>query len=164
MNPNSAVNMRIKDRFVDREVLACISDMAEMLFDESDQLYADYEEFDNYYRAICPECGESDIVWKFNEGGSINYVCTCGKEFTIEEFDELEREVSEVYEWWIVTSWLGQRLREHGEVVLDRLLGWIWGRRTTGQAISLDGVITDICEEMEILEGQAYDWSKQGVA
>ena len=35
----------------------------------------------------------------------------------------------------------------------------VWGRATTGQAILLDGVISEICSDMEILEGQANEWN-----
>ncbi len=67
---------------------------------------------------------------------------------------------TEVYEWWSITPWLGARLREHGEVVFDFLDFTVWGRCTTGQAILLDHVIGQIAEDMEILEGQKYAWSK----
>jgi len=52
---------------------------------------------------------------------------------------------AEVYEHWIVSSWLAARLREAGETVVDDVAGLtIWGRCTTGQAISMDGVIQRI--------------------
>ena len=37
----------------------------------------------------------------------------------------------------------------------------VWGRGSTGQAILLDWVVAQIAIEMEILEGQANDWSKK---
>lgn len=77
--------------------------------------------------------------------------------------DELEYEQEtpqEVYEWWIVSEWLGRKLKEKGYPVIDSGYNTIWGRTTTGQAILLDYVISSICEDMEILEGQENDWSK----
>ena len=65
----------------------------------------------------------------------------------------------EILEYWIVSPWLGEKLREKGEPVLERWGGWIWGRTCSGQAILLDNVISEICYEMEILEGQQYEWN-----
>lgn len=60
----------------------------------------------------------------------------------------LEPEYSDIYEHWIVTGWLGDKLREHGQVVEEYLGLTIWGRPTTGQSISMDWVIEQICKEM----------------
>ncbi len=63
-----------------------------------------------------------------------------------------------VYEHWIVSDCLADKLEAHGEKVLRDFFGMtIWCRTTTEQAILLDGVISKICAEMEILEGQKYD-------
>jgi hypothetical protein len=50
----------------------------------------------------------------------------------------------EIFEHWAVSSWLAERLREQGEKVgtLDNFT--VWCRTTTGQAISVDGVIETI--------------------
>ena len=71
-----------------------------------------------------------------------------------EEIDELEEtngDIQEVYEWWMVSSWFMDKLRDKGEAVIENEN--IWGRCTTGQAILLDGIISEICYEMGILEG-----------
>lgn len=55
----------------------------------------------------------------------------------------------EIYEHWIVSKWLAEMLAEKGEKVdmdFDGLI--IWGRPTTGQAISIDHVICKIYDEM----------------
>lgn len=68
---------------------------------------------------------------------------------------------SEVYEHWIVSDYLADKLEAHGERVLRDFFGLtIWGRTTTGQAIYMDGAISVICAEMEILEGQAHSWAE----
>lgn len=87
------------------------------------------------------------------------YKCTgynCEKYVLESDADE---DVNEAYEWWFVTNWFADKLREHGEMIID---GWhqVWGRTCTGQAILLDGVIGKIAEEMGILVGQRNDWSK----
>ena len=50
----------------------------------------------------------------------------------------------EALEHWLVSDWLGNRLREEGEMVVDFMGLTIWGRTTSGQAIYIDSVIEDI--------------------
>jgi len=50
----------------------------------------------------------------------------------------------EIFEWWAVTEWLGNKLMESGEPVLSNDYGYWWGRTCTGQAIILDGTIQKI--------------------
>lgn len=75
------------------------------------------------------------------------------------EFNELETEPVEIFEWWAVSEFLYRKLKENGYCVVDTGSCYVWGRTTTGQAILLDYVITQICAEMEILEGQANSWA-----
>lgn len=65
----------------------------------------------------------------------------------VQEHD-LEPDDIEVYEHWIVSDWLGRRLREKGEIVGEIANLTIWGRCTTGQMISMDGVIQQIHAEL----------------
>lgn len=87
------------------------------------------------------------------------------KELELSELQELiadvaniDSEPSEIFEWWQVSDWLASKLEEQGECVISSF--GLWGRCTTGQAILLDGVISRICSEMEILEGQKNEWLK----
>ena len=76
-----------------------------------------------------------------------------------EELDDYEEEynsVPEIYEWYIVSSWLAKKLEEKGECIIDERL---WGRQCCGQAVLLDGVISEICAELEILDGQKRSWA-----
>lgn len=66
----------------------------------------------------------------------------------------------EVYEWWLVSNNLARRLKSHGHIIVDDYTCSIWGRQCSGQAILLDNVISVICEEMEILDGQRFSWKK----
>lgn len=59
----------------------------------------------------------------------------------------------EVYEHWIVDSWFARQLEAHGEVVFEFDNMTIWGRCTTGQGISQDGVVREIVREQE-----DYSW------
>jgi hypothetical protein len=72
--------------------------------------------------------------------------------------NRIDVEYDEVYEHWIVSSYFGEKLKEHGHTVQDILGLTIWGRGTTGQAIYLDGVIEDIAKGMGILYGQEHSW------
>lgn len=54
----------------------------------------------------------------------------------------------EIYEYWAVSEWLAGKLQEAGERVGDFGNLKVWGRTTTGQAISMDGVIGAIYDKM----------------
>ena len=56
----------------------------------------------------------------------------------------IDEEPEEALEHWLVSEWLAKRLLEEGEMVIDFLDLTIWGRTTSGQAISIDSVIEDI--------------------
>lgn len=68
----------------------------------------------------------------------------------LENFDEDEDgNFPEVFEWYIVSDYLAEKLAEKKEVIAMDFLGLtIWGRQCTGQAISLDNVIEDIYLDM----------------
>lgn len=55
---------------------------------------------------------------------------------------------SEVYEWWIVNSWMAEKLENKGEIILDTYVGKIWGRTNTGQAIFIDDIMLEIANEL----------------
>ena len=48
----------------------------------------------------------------------------------------------DVMEWWLIDSWLAERLKREGEVIIEE---YGWGRQSSGQAIYMDGVIQEIC-------------------
>ena len=65
------------------------------------------------------------------------------------EDDGGEPELVEALEFWIVQDWFGDELKKHGEIVNKDFLGFcIWGRTTSGQAISLDYVVQDILKDI----------------
>lgn len=63
------------------------------------------------------------------------------------EFD-LDPEQIEIFEHWIISAWLARKLAEKGEVIGEFAGLTIWGRSTTGQAISLDYVIQELAAEL----------------
>ena len=55
----------------------------------------------------------------------------------------------EVFEHWIISDWLADKLEAKGEKVDKDFAGLtIWARTTTGQGIASDGVIEEICAEL----------------
>jgi len=69
----------------------------------------------------------------------------------------------EALEHWIVDSSFGRKLGEFGEMVSSDIFpdDWtVWGRTTSGQAISMDYVIAQIAASMQILDGQKHSWAE----
>ena len=177
MNHNSTKNQAIKRKFVNREVIYCVSSLIHELaknpecFDNSDYYYdeildicskPDYEEAvrdtDNLHVMYSNYFG--GFVWVDREAHTVAEVFSTETE-AYEDCcfeNNLDPEYIEAYEHWLVTNWLAEKLEAHGEMVGDILGLTIWGRTCTGQAILLDYVISKICEDLEILEGQKYEW------
>ena len=63
----------------------------------------------------------------------------------LENFDEN----SEVLEWWLVTPYMAELLKENGEVIFAAYDCYWWGRTTTGQALYMDWVIQEIARQTE---------------
>ncbi len=52
--------------------------------------------------------------------------------------------VEELIEWWLVSPYLARELKQQGEVIIDALGCYWWGRQSSGQAIYMDSVIQEI--------------------
>ena len=63
---------------------------------------------------------------------------------SLQNFDDS----SDVLEWWLVTPYMAELLKEKGEVILSDYDCYWWGRTTSGQALYMDGVIQEIAEQM----------------
>lgn len=75
---------------------------------------------------------------------------TAAEEQGYEEFCQevgIDPDRNEVFEHWIVSGWFARKLREKGHPVGELLGLTIWGRGTTGQAISVDGSILEIARD-----------------
>ncbi len=163
MNYNSAVNQDIKSKFVQRNVITNMNEVIQHLL--SSGAYGDYEyEILSVQSAPDYESAADYAGWVFYDdeeiykNGDSDNVYNNVQEVC--EGENLYVDYIEAYEFWAVSNRLGEQLKERGEMVQHILGHMIWGRCTTGQAILLDNCISEICEEMEILEGQKYDWSK----
>jgi len=163
---NSRVNQDIKGKFVSREVYTCFSyEMEAVLRASQEQVNSDYplptyDDINNVFEYICPECGcTMEEITEENEGA---YKCTsCNCEVDSTQAQDLESQPQEIFEWWIVSEHLYNKLKEKGCPVLEWGNNYYWGRCTTGQAILLDSIISEICNDMEILDEQKYSWAKK---
>jgi len=61
----------------------------------------------------------------------------------------LDPDYNQIYEHWIIPEgWTARELKDEGQVVFDFGGMTIWGRMTTGQCISLDGVTARIVKSL----------------
>ncbi|HSW97552.1 MAG TPA: hypothetical protein VLF89_07040 [Candidatus Saccharimonadales bacterium] len=127
--------------FVEQEIYMCQSSLVEEAFKQNffswDDVLNQYKRFDGALLApsTCHTCG-IDATYLDSETGECE---TC--------FDQ-NRQLQEIYEWWLVSDWLEIKLKMHGEPVLSNNYGSWWGRCTTGQVTYLDDVIRDIYDEI----------------
>ena len=151
------------DKFVQREVRYCVSTLIYDLVrsehaycdDYVDDLLAvtstlDYEaaaradgwRFCEKSQSFVKDFVDGRTLYEF---GATDWVDVCDSE-------NIEPEHREALEHWIVSDWLADRLAERGEMVSHDLHGLtVWGRCCSGQAISLDGVICAIYDDLHSL-------------
>ena len=156
-NWNSSRNQEIKGQFVEREVVACASQLVYELSDNdayvdliSEEFYStpDWDNMKDNFIWNLDEDEEKEICEYFN----VEDITEIGEQ-ELCEYADVDFEYLEPYEFWIVSLWLGRKLKEYGEIVSFDFMGFtIWGRHSSGQTILLDGVISRICEELEMLE------------
>jgi hypothetical protein len=119
-----------------------LSRLAEQAYDLAAP-YPDYEE-------IARECGwyrQSDQRWYHPDG---DYADSPEEACEAHEIDVHDYGIyHEPFEFWAVSAYLALELEKHGEKVDRDFEGLcVWARTTTGQAISMDGVIQRIYAEL----------------
>ncbi len=129
------------ENFVTREIYACQSSLVEEALKR--QMFT-FDEIENIYRPFdgkllapveCVQC-ESKFGCLDSETGEC------------EDCFEANQTPQEIFEWWIVSPWLGKKLLLEGEPIIDNDFGLWWGRCTTGQAIAMDYVIQSIYDDL----------------
>ena len=183
---DSIKNQKIKSKFVNQEVYCqanFIEYILDKSWEDRDAPFS-WDDVSNYFSPICPDCSNSDGFYKvdtafectncefiskeeyricpecneyediIDEIEDIHECMNCG--FLVKYTEELDTELKEIYQWFMVSDFLCQKLNEKGECVI--LNERIWGRQCCGQSISLDGVMSSICHDMGILEGMKYEW------
>jgi hypothetical protein len=177
--PHSGKNWRILEKLVAREVVQCVSGLVshfaqnEGALEGSEYSYDDVldlctnrpdhsgriEEIEQEIEELEADLEDADEATDTLDNGRTRAKI----EKLTEEKEDLEGEQdepNEVYEHWIVSDWFAGKLKERGETTGELFNLTIWGRCTTGQAISIDHVISEIAAEMQILEGQAREWTE----
>jgi hypothetical protein len=125
---------------VDGNVLACQSSLVDKLLQDEVFSWDDVDNLNERFNArrlihgTCEDCGVRTEI-----DGDTELCKTCFKETW---------ENQEIYEWWVVSEWLREKLRDKGHPILENDYGAWWGRRTTGQAIKMDGSIREIAKEL----------------
>lgn len=158
---NSTKNQEIKEKFVNMHVYSCVNGMVEYILQQNDYenapfTYDDIENLYVYNTDSFGELSEEEKKDKIEELQNVEEEDMEELESQIAELENCESEPQEIFQWFMVSEFLLNRLSEKGHCVISSEN--LWGRGTCGQAILLDHVISEICSEMEILEGQKYEW------
>jgi len=118
---------------VDREVYCCFSyAMSELQekevisFDDIENQYETDEEIKENHKYDLKGLSEEEI-----------------KEY-VENVKDRGENIKDIYEYWIVSEWLYDKLKELNEPVLEWGNLNIWGRTCTGQAICLDYTMDEV--------------------
>lgn len=142
--------------FVGREVIYCVSQLVSGLGNDGSlhsesRMLDDFPELyqgpPTYGEWTCPECDH-----KWEDEPEVDECPECKVKFMdiiASQSEFTPTEYAEIYEHWIVTNWLANRLEEKGEAICKDFYGLVvWGRTTSGQSIALDSVISEIHKEM----------------
>ena len=169
-NVDSDSHPAIKRALATREVIHCVSSLAYELAQKAEEFPDYYDDLLNAFQGN-PDYEEAvtENGWRETEkDGKDAFYNKDNDEWSFaDSWEDLCNEQNidayeyapEIYEHWIVSDWLARKLEEHGERVLRDFFGMtIWGRPTSGQAIFLDYIISEIAAEMGILEGQENEW------
>lgn len=172
---NSSTNQRIKEKFVNQHVKANVNLLVEFILSnpEAENIPFTYEDFSNlstypeYSGNFASFAGGTDemrsneieslrdlIVQLENDEDKDNSQKIEEIENEISELENLESEYTDIMEYWIVSRYLADKLNEKGHPVVSDGSNMIWGRTTSGQTIYMDGVINEICFDIQILDGQ----------
>ncbi|MGV2830404.1 hypothetical protein [Myxosarcina sp. GI1(2024)] len=150
--------------FVAQQIIYCVSSLIYTLTQEhkleeelSIELWTapvDYESAEyEIEQADCLLC-QCEDYWGVRDKDNNEIVDCChnSKEDAISDYfdGDLEEYRREIFEHWIVSSYLAKKLQEQGETVVEDFYGinFIWCRSTTGQAIYADAVIQTIYDEL----------------
>ena len=154
----TAEYQRKVDDFVSRGVVYCVSTLIH------DLAQNDAGEYYDDILSVCVqddwETPAYDAGWRGpttdEYGATVFTDSSDGQTWCASNWQELcedhniEPYQNEAYEHWIVQPWLARKLEAKGEMVADDIHGLtVWGRCTSGQAISLDYVICKIYDELQ---------------
>jgi hypothetical protein len=157
----------VVDSFIDDADLEDLETIADMVGDWSDVVgdvptAVAVEDEDGYENWVIPSLGicETDeddanqgaLVLRIDQiRTKVKTLITNGAEYTeIGQHFNLDPDYNEIYEHWTIPEgWTARELKDEGQVVFDFGGMTIWGRMTTGQCISLDGVVRRIVSNLD---------------
>ncbi|MDA3780320.1 MAG: hypothetical protein PF487_08925 [Bacteroidales bacterium] len=164
----SEVSQNTVGEFVGREVYSNVGDKVQALIDAQKFDLFEYMTPRAYYNN--EECTQEEIDLIINEknieldqlNDKILEITSVEEEADLEEMiSQLEEDIEELgdldfddpepLEYWIVSPFLAEKLKDRGQVIIDEYMSPIWGRESSGQAILLDGVIVDIVKSLNII-------------
>lgn len=107
-------------------------------------------------------CGQNEVVEELIRAGKID------EEYVYPFVDTDD----EIFEWWLVTPWLAERLKEQGEVVIDALdchggvqtvkrTGCLHGCRNTGDCRSVKHGLHIDMAKLQITEIRGFAISER---
>ena len=144
--------MRTIEDMVKAEVHANATQLVEYCLTRQDD--SDYPfDRDDLYSALCPmlaDLTENQIDELAAEHNSDMTDPNDGRAWEELDLDEkiailenlrVEPEQREIMQWWAVSDWLAERLREQGAIVVSDGYTEYWARTISGEAIADDGVI-----------------------
>jgi len=167
---NIAINtmtMTISE-FTNREIIYCVSSLVYTLTQENkldeEQAISLWEgsiSFDDAEYVINQDgsyLGQKDDLWGLYDNDDhdspiVDYEYESKEELIQWYFEDMSWDInqhrSEVFEHWIVTSWLADKLEAKGETVVRDFYGLtIYCRPCTGQALHCDHVIQEIYNDL----------------
>ena len=150
--------------FVQREILVCVSSLIYTLNTEGklDEEYwnllesIDWDEAQSAIEENNCVLKHEDNLWGVYDEEAEYYTIDPKHDTKHQASEEYFNDVGwdlheynrEVYEHWLVTSYLGEKLKNKGETVEDFYGLTVWGRTTTGMAIAYDCVIKEIYKDL----------------
>ncbi len=163
----TTTNISIQN-LVQREVIYCVSSLVHTLTQENKldeelaiSLWEGPIDFDDAEYAINQDgsyLGQKDDLWGLYDNDEpddpiVDYEYQSKEELIKWYFDDMGWDINEhrqeVFEHWIVTSWMADKLGAKGETVVRNFYGLnIYCRPCTGQALHCDWVIQTIYNEL----------------
>lgn len=144
---------QVAERLIKTEVFLNIGGIIQVLCEAQNEAALELASPVLDYEEAAIEAGWSNYKDEF--GANCYRDSTDGQTYACANWQELceafniEPYQSEVYEFWAVSDFFGRKLEEAGEKVdFDFYNLVIWARTTTGQSITMDGVIVGIAADI----------------
>jgi hypothetical protein len=157
--------MRAITQIIEQEIYACATTLILELFhlelydsDYYDDLLSLSEKTERIYLPAYYRDEYTNTVYLVSVGDNNELVYSAlpnnvlhGEQNLIDkgEYPEYLEKTYEIYEYYIISDWLADKLQNYDEVVVKDFLGFnIWGRTITGQAIHCDYVFQRIYNDL----------------